>query len=837
MSRQDNMLNYRKRRIVHLPSIDDVKVIPDIKVKSNIYVNENYPTELSFKVVSGKNDEMVVKLGMEGPFEKKYELPSATVLDGGAVTVNLPNISDIFGVFYLDVTVEDKEGVCVCEQTIPFSHVRVGKGRLNKCGCNTHMIAFDREHEEYPFCFQTFDTLSLFGAGLVRDEMHWRLAEYEKGVYEFLPSYMELTDYALERGIHPHLILDYGNVLYDDGKSPITEEGYQAFANFCGAVAKHLKGKVYHYEVWNEYNSPFSREEATPETYAITVKAVSKAMKAVDPDIKIFAGATSGAHGEWIRRMLSYDLYDYIDGVSFHHYCLSTYPDENQGELEKNAQKIRDTMSKYGEPKPIWVSETGWSVWNDQFSLGREEQAAALTRLFAITETSDVLDKVTMYDLRNDRNNPLGFQQNWGMIEFNDSIVPYCLKESAAAVCCLNFMIGDAEYVKKVVEKNIKNTIYNKDGQTINALWSLDGRKKVTFNLSDSCDIYDMYGTLVKSGVASGEYTTELNENPVYFIGGEVTVKESVKPDEIYYDFPYSISAVPVLKEDGWYVKALVKNHSRVLQGKIRVEMPELRKDSGYKNFALKEGQSDFVEVKVGDVDFKKLYRALLEINLWSGEHYTTCEQVSFLEVPYGEFVEFTLDMDDYTAMYDHTPIEAKANVKMSYTEESLILKVDVEEETHIQYGQAGDNWKDLWDGDGIELMIQPIYDGHKDITRYNHIGLALSSFTGEKVPYVWNGVSNGASRWFFNCIFDAERKGNITSYVAEFKWRDILPPNVEFSDCDSFGFSLKVNKTDDPEDIKGYLSLYRGIGWWKPPYNNAYTPLEFGRFVLGGKK
>ena len=42
MSKQDNMLNYRKRRIVYLPSIDDVKVIPDIKVRSNIYVNENY---------------------------------------------------------------------------------------------------------------------------------------------------------------------------------------------------------------------------------------------------------------------------------------------------------------------------------------------------------------------------------------------------------------------------------------------------------------------------------------------------------------------------------------------------------------------------------------------------------------------------------------------------------------------------------------------------------------------------------------------------------------------------------------------------------------------------
>ena len=830
------MLNYRKRRIVHLPSIDNVKVIPDIKVTSNIYINENYPTELSFKVVSGDGGEMGVKLGMEGPFERKYQLPSATVCDGGTVTVKLPDISEIFGIFYLDVTVEDKNGECVCEQTIPFSHIRVGKGHLKNCGANSHMLAWG-DDESIHLCYETLDILSYFGAGIVRDEMHWRLAEKERGVFEFLPSYIKLIDYALERGIHPHLILDYGNPLYDDGKSPITEEGYAAFARFCGEVAKHLKGRVYHYEVWNEYNSPFSREEATPETYAITVKAVSKAMKAVDPNIKITAGVTSSTHAEWIRRMLSYDLYDYVDEISIHPYCISAYPDENQGDVERNAQAIRDIIAEFGEPKPVWASEIGWSVYNHNFSFEREEQAAAIARLFTITETSNSLEKVAMYDIRNDRNNPLGFQQNWGMIEFNDSIVPFCLKESAAAASFLNYMIGDGEFSEKTVIHNIKNTVYKKNGKAVNTLWSLDGRKKVTLNLSDSCDVYDMYGTLVKSGVSAGEYITEINENPVYFVGGKVTVIKSEKPDKIYHAFPYTISAVPVLKEDGWYVKALVKNHSRILQGRIRVELPEIHKDSGYKDFALREGQSDFVEVKVGEVDFKKLYRALLEINLWSGEHYTSEELVSFLEVPYGEELKFTLDANDYHVMDNYKPFDVKADVKMSYTEESLVLKIDVEEETHIQYAQAADNWKDLWDGDGIELMLQPIYDGNKNITRYFHIGFALFSFTGAKIPWIWYGVSNRASRYFFNCNFDAERNGNITSYFIELKWKDILPPNVDLSDCDSFGFSLKVNKTDDPEDIKGYLSLYRGIGWWKPPYNNSYNPCEFGRFVLGKRQ
>ena len=835
MKKQDNLLSYRKRRIINKVSTDEVKVIPNIEVRANIYINENYPREISFTVEAPENEEMSVKLCLEMPFEEKHSLQGTSVKNGGTVTAALPDISEIYGVFYLDVSVENADGDILCEQTIPFSHLRVGAGKLKHCGASIHALGSDLSYPDSHYAYDTIDTLALFGSGVLRDEIMWQWVEKEKGNYEFTLGFGPLVDYAIEKGIVPHIVLDYSNPLYDDGKSPITEEGYEAFATYCAKLAEYFKGRVYHYEVWNEYNSGFSREEATPGTYAKTVKAVSKAVKAVDPSIKITAGVTVGTHHEWIRRMLSYGIYDYIDEVSIHPYSPGSYPDENQGGVETNAQSIRDIISEFGEPKPVWASEIGWTVYNNPFSFDREEQAAAITRLFAITESSDSLEKVTMYDIRNDGSNALDMEPNWGMIEFCDSIVPFCAKESLAAAANLNWLIGDGEFVKKNVVQNIKNICFSKDGKTVNCIWSLDGAKKVTLELNGECDIYNMYGTLITKGAEKGSYTLEINECPIYYVGAEVEVKESGKPDKLIYDFPYTLSAVPVLKEDGWYISALVHSHSRKLHGMLRIELPELRVASGFTYFDIKDGEKFSVETKVGEVDVKKLCRALVEIRLDNGESNIKDELVSFLSVPYGDrFTEIVLNTEnDYVTIGDATPIEAEAKIRLSYNEEALTVAVDVTEETHIQYAEAGDNWKDLWDGDGIEMMIQPLYDGNREITKYNQIGLGLSSFTGQKVPYMWESVSNRASKYLYNWDFDAERNGNVTSYKIVIKWADILPPNVTLSDCDSFGFAVKINKTDDPEDIKGFLALYRGIGWWKPPLQNSYLPCEFGRFVL----
>ena len=840
MLRQDNLLKYYKTRIMNIPSDDDIKFVPEISHFANIYQNDDVPKEISFTVETDLKGTFLAEFELEGPFEARVNLGKQTIENGQKVSVKLPDLSENFGVFYLDITASYENGEVAAEETIPFSHLRVGAGQFKKCGASAHIAGgIEIADSDCFFRNKTADLMRIFGAAYLRTDADWKWCEIEKGVVKTPVGISKPMEYVYSTGIKPTLNLLYGNDFYDEGSSPYTEEGLAAFVRFCVDVATTLKGKVFTYEIWNEFNSGFSRKDSTPEEYAWILKSVYPALKAVDSNIEVFAGVTVGTQPEWIRRILRAGAYDYFDGISYHPYCTNSYPDENQGCVERNARTLKNVLCEFGGEKPVFASEIGWAVNNERTFLNREQQAAALSRLFAITECSEDLDRLTFYDIRNDTSNYFDTEPNWGAIEFEDCIVPFAVKESFAAISFLNYMICNAEYKNKEVVKDIKTIRYSENGKTINHIWSLDGRKKVTLNLNEKCDLYDMYGSKVKSDIPAGEYTLEINENPIYLAGGKTEVLTVLKPDKLIYDFPYTVTAVPVLKDDGWYVSAVIHCHTRKLFGRLRIEMPELSKSGFFSQFKLKEGEKFSTEIKVGNVDPKKLYRAVMELFLSTGENKIITELVSFLSVPYkNNYTEIVLNTkNDYVCINGAKPMQAEARVKLSYTEEYLMLNVDVEEETHIQYAQASNDWKDLWDGDGIELMLQPLYDGNPQLTKYNHIGLALSSFSGEKIPWLWKSVSNRGSQRFYNCDLNIKREGHLTKYTAKFNWKDILPPNVEYTDCDSFGFALKVNKTDDPEVIKGFLPLYRGIGWWQPPYQNSYLPCEFGRFVLGKKE
>lgn len=92
------------------------------------------------------------------------------------------------------------------------------------------------------------------GISSIRDEILWSSVERAKGVFVVPPLMEQAVTIALAKGIEPLLILDYGNKLYDNRGMPETEEAQQAFVRYAEFLANHFKGKVKHYEVWNEWN-------------------------------------------------------------------------------------------------------------------------------------------------------------------------------------------------------------------------------------------------------------------------------------------------------------------------------------------------------------------------------------------------------------------------------------------------------------------------------------------------------------------------------------------------------------------------------------------------------
>lgn len=832
MSRQDNLLKRYERKISCLKEDGEVSIIPVTERLSNIYENGDSPKYIKFRFdTHGKDAEYILKLTLELPFGDRVGLDSAAAKDGAAVTVSLPDLSDVYGIFTLYVTAE-RDGETICVQPIPFSHIRSCGAGFKKSGFGTHLIYHDGQ--------DTYDCIEILrkaGIRKIRDDLNWCFCEYEKGKPEVNERFRNTVPRFLDAGIETNLLLLYGNDFYDGGGAPETEEGLAAYVKYCEAMVTYFKGKVNHYEIWNEYNLGFGRTNGAPEKYVWQLKAAYKAIKAIDPNIVVSAAVTSGTQPEWLRRMMKAGAYDYFDAVSIHPYCGipdSAYPDENNGQTEANVKLYKDIIAEYGPEKPVWVSEMGWTSSAFEGTVDRDEQAAHHVRTIAIAESSDIIDKMLIYDFRDDGTDPFEMEHHWGIVEAMQSVVPNAAKESYAAVSFLNCMISDGEFSDKEVIDSVKITRFGKGDKTVNLLWSLDGEKTVTAALSESDEIFDIYGNKKNIEIENGKATFNLGGSVIYTIGSKAEITK-VKMAAPKYDFPYTLTAVPCHKADGWYLKAVLKNHSYKLAGRLKVDLPELNICGNYSRFSLKNGERFEAEIKVGEADYRKLYRAVIDLNLESGVRDVRTELTSFFEIPRGETSKANITMnaaDNYFYLEGEEKPELNAEISLSYDEERLYLNAVVEDRVHLQRGTTSDCWMDIWDGDGIEIIIQPIYDGNPAEMRYNHIGLALSSDNGDSIAWRWRLVSNRSQGYFRTADFKAERRGGNTFYRAAFDWKDLLPPNVALEDCDSFGFALRVNNAgSNPSSIDGYMQLYGGLSTWRAPF--SYQPSEFGRFVL----
>ena len=832
MKRQDNLMKDYSRFVCCAKEQGETTIEPICERLSNMYENEDAPRKIGFKIVGVGEFSVDCEFAV-APFDEKELILQTKAAGGEEVYVDLPDLTDSFGAFMLFITLK-KNGKKVICQPLPFSHLRTAKSHFKKSGTCIHLF-----YHDIPDTYECFELVKKCGIYKVRDDILWQHNESEKGKPEVKPNYMHTIDGFYEEDTEINFILDYGNNFYDNGRAPYTEEGLEAYCNYCRAVAETLKGRITRYEIWNEYNLGFGRSNCSPEEYTWMLKSAYKTLKEVDPNIIVSAGVTCGTAPEWLRRMLEAGAYDYFDKFSIHPYCGvtdTTYADERQGQAEANVQSCIDVIKEYGPEKPVWISEMGWTSTGYNCAT-REEQAAAITRLFATSETSDIIDGLIFYDFRNDGINNFDMECNWGLIEAQGSIVPNAAKEAYAAVSCLNFMIAGLDYTDKTVTDYIKHIEYA--GGKTNIIWSLDGDKKVTFKVDGDVEVYDMYGNKKKVCVKDGVLVLDIEANVTYINGAKMSVVKVDKPDVIIYDYPYTLSAVPVKKQDGWYLKGIVKCHTDSLKGRLRIELPELELGGNYERFTIADGEKFEVEIKVGEeLDLKKRYRALIDLNLEDGLRDVKQELVSFLQVPYGKTDKalFKLDSNEYYVRIGGVERpELKADISLSYDEEKFYIYAEVFDKCHLQEGLTSEHWMDIWDGSCLEFILQPLYDGNSDKTRYSHIGMALTSNTKTEVVWRWRTVSNRSMTVMREAEYEFKREGDITTYRAAFEWRDLLPPNVELSDCDSFGFCMRVDFAEsDKHSIDGYTQIYGGMGNWRAPF--TFQPTEFGRIVLEKK-
>lgn len=176
----------------------------------------------------------------------------------------------------------------------------------------------------------------------------------------------------------------------------------QDFVNFVTAVATRYKDRIRYYQIWNEPNifPEWGNQPVNPEAYTDLLCRTYQALKAVDPEIVVIAGALSPTIALtpenlndfiFLQRMYQAGAGACFDVMAAQGYGFYSGPtDRRLRPLTLNfgrIQYLRDLMVLNGDAgKALWISEAAWNAQPEDpmlvtsqygnFGIVTEEQAA-----------------------------------------------------------------------------------------------------------------------------------------------------------------------------------------------------------------------------------------------------------------------------------------------------------------------------------------------------------------------------------------------------------------------------------------------------------------------------
>lgn len=210
------------------------------------------------------------------------------------------------------------------------------------------------------------------GARAIRDTVNWGSVERVRGQYDFSGNAVATLDRFCASGGKLSLTIVPKNALYDNGMSVHSADGQTGYANYLVALAERFGSCLSALEIGNEVNGagtldyPAGYDRAT--TYVSTLRTLYPRVKAVAPAVSILGGSTNAIGTGFLGSLFAAGMLSVIDGVAVH-----PYRNTPEG-IDLEIAHLRDVMSRYGAPKPIWATEYSFGL-SDQ-----REQAAALVK-------------------------------------------------------------------------------------------------------------------------------------------------------------------------------------------------------------------------------------------------------------------------------------------------------------------------------------------------------------------------------------------------------------------------------------------------------------------------
>ncbi|MGC8667805.1 MAG: hypothetical protein ACP5VE_06825 [Chthonomonadales bacterium] len=217
----------------------------------------------------------------------------------------------------------------------------------------------------------TFDTgaelLARAGFGWVRERLSWSGVEQQRGVYHW-DQYDASADAEHRRSIHIVQVFhdtpawaraDHARNRYPDDLRDVYL--------FAREAARHFKGRVDAWEVWNEADiDAFSAD--TGDAYAAFLKAAYLGFKAGDPHVQVAQVSFAGPAQEFARALYRNGTQGYFDVFNYHIYAdPRAYATRARGHFA--------LLDEYRVPAcPVWVTEAGIALRAHNGALSPEDQ-------------------------------------------------------------------------------------------------------------------------------------------------------------------------------------------------------------------------------------------------------------------------------------------------------------------------------------------------------------------------------------------------------------------------------------------------------------------------------
>ena len=136
----------------------------------------------------------------------------------------------------------------------------------------------------------------------------------------------------------------------------------QRWRDYVRTVAQRYKGRVRHYEIWNE---PNLKQFYTGSTAAMVdlAREAFQTLKAVDPDIVVVSPAATERGGiAWLDEYLRRGGAQYADVIGYHFYVAPMEPEA----MVPMIRDVQQMLRRHGVNKPVWNTESGWMIPSNQ---------------------------------------------------------------------------------------------------------------------------------------------------------------------------------------------------------------------------------------------------------------------------------------------------------------------------------------------------------------------------------------------------------------------------------------------------------------------------------------